>query len=310
MVITSEQQTDLYAATIETATATAEDALFNNLPTTTARRVNKPAGFDSDAGNTKVYTLSGSATGQLGISKVLKIMGGDQVSIQVKAYYNGAVANPSQGATFVNDIVSILSGGIIGSSGDKGGLNNASGVQSTVQPQVSSFLNNRPYSNAAPKAYLNWMYLDEDFNVYSSGASQVPTSASATAVAITIPTSVVVKHGYLYVYLRNESPQNLFFDNLVINHQRGPVLEETAYYPFGLTINGLSSKAIGKTENRVKYNGKEEQRKEFSDGSGLEWMDYGARMYDAGVGRWMVVDPLADKMRKWSPYVFAFNNPL
>jgi RHS repeat-associated protein len=309
MVITSEQQTDLYAATIETATATAEDALFNNLPTTTARRVNKPAGFDSDAGNTKVYTLSGSATGQLGISKVLKIMGGDQVSIQVKAYYNGAVATPSQGGAFVNDIVSILSGGIIGSGGDKGGLNNASGVQSTVLPQVSSFLTSRPYNNAAPKAYLNWMYLDEDFNVYSSGASQVHASASAAAVAITVPTSTVVRHGYLYVYLSNESPQNLFFDNLVINHQRGPVLEETHYYPFGLTINGLSSKAIGKTENRLKYNGKEEQRKEFNDGSGLEWMDYGARMYDAGVGRWMVVDAKVDKYHWVSPYIYALNSP-
>ncbi|WP_165571982.1 DUF6443 domain-containing protein [Chryseobacterium vrystaatense] len=82
------------------------------------------------------------------------------------------------------------------------------------------------------------------------------------------------------------------------------ILDTNNYYPFGLNHtggNGLNSSGFGSWYS-YKYNGKELQE------TGM--YDYGARFYMPDLGRWGVIDPLAEKMRRHSPYNYAFNNPI
>ncbi|WP_317194110.1 RHS repeat-associated core domain-containing protein [Chryseobacterium sp. KMC2] len=82
------------------------------------------------------------------------------------------------------------------------------------------------------------------------------------------------------------------------------VTDTNNYYPFGLNhirVGGLNTSSIGGYYS-YKYNGKELQE------TGM--YDYGARMYMADIGRWGVVDPLAEKMTRFSTYNYAFNNPV
>ena len=89
----------------------------------------------------------------------------------------------------------------------------------------------------------------------------------------------------------------------VIVDQAGTVREQNDYYPFGERCPE-STYAVSAV-NRYKYNGKEEQT--VGD---LGMLDYGARMYQAGIGRWFVPDPLAEKYYSVSPYAYCRNNPI
>jgi len=83
------------------------------------------------------------------------------------------------------------------------------------------------------------------------------------------------------------------------------LVQQDGYYPFGMLMQGCGGFEAQNDPNKYLYNGKELQN-EF----GLEWYDYGARLYDPVLGRLHSLDPMADLLTHFSPYNYCFNNPL
>lgn len=134
-------------------------------------------------------------------------------------------------------------------------------------------------------------------NEYISG---IQYEGGALKCVVT-PEGRVVRNGaggysYEYTLVDHLGNGRVYFD---INAGVARKIQETDYYAFGLDIQKSN---IG-TENKYQYNGKEKQDQE-------KMYDYGARFYDPVIGRWNVVDPMAEKYYSYAPYAYVVNNPL
>lgn len=96
----------------------------------------------------------------------------------------------------------------------------------------------------------------------------------------------------------------MFFDNVQVIHTKGQILEETHYYPFGLTMAGISSKAAGSLENKKsKYNGYE-----LTTDFDLSLYESFYRTHDPQIGRFLQIDP--KPIYEESPFTAMGNNPI
>ncbi|MBD0256192.1 MAG: hypothetical protein ICV83_10775, partial [Cytophagales bacterium] len=240
----------------------------------------------------------------LGPFKTIKVRAGDQVKAQVYAHYEGTSAGTGkQLSLFLNTRGNV-----------KGGEENNQNVP-LLQAGISVSPAPMPASGE-PKAYLQVLYYDKDYK-YLAGRTR-PVTAQAKGVGVWHLLQVdqnyplldrtgkpvsITQDGYVQVLVANEGDVAVWFDDLQISYQQAQVVQENHYSPWGLNLAGIEKQ--GNPDHKFQYNGKEKQEE-----LGLNWVDYGARMYDPQLGRWHAVDPLAELGRRWSPYTYGFDNPV
>ena len=319
MVLTTQHDTSTYMATMEGAYRSKENALFYNIQQSAYSRVlaGYPVDLSTTNPNDSVIALNGMPGKTQGPAIILKVMAGDTVKVGAKCYYTSQASGARN--TALNDLLASLATGVVGlTGGGKGTVTQLNTPGSgPLYGALNNFVTNKEDSIVSkPRAYLNYMFLDDQYqyDATKSGALAVGNYAAATLDALAA--SVVTgKNGYLYVWVSNETQGwPVYFDNLSVQVFTGPLVEETHYYPFGLTMAGISDKALkgSYVENKYKFNkGSELQNKEFSDGSGLEWYDAHARFYDPQLGRFMQVDPRPDDgdQEEWTVYQYGMDNP-
>jgi RHS repeat-associated protein len=297
------------ASWVSPAETVANTKLYYNNNGNPPANTNYPAGctpLQTD-GSAKVYKLN-ATTNKTGLEFIIKVMAGDKIDIFGKSYFlNTATVNNTNStaldlAALMTNLLTAPGNGIAAKGVTPAQLNtwNTGLVPSTF------FRGANGETTTIPKAYINYIFLDEQFKYAGGNFSRVGSSGVVKNhwnTDVQLQNISVPKNGYIFVYISNESNLDVFFDNLQVIHKPGPILEETHYYPFGLTIAGISSKAAGMTTNRYKYNG-------IAQNTDLDLNMYDAyyRNLDPQIGRFWQPDPVTTHSE--SLYAAMQNNPV
>jgi len=300
----SSNQT-VYIATMEEDRAAEENLYFENVDAT---RDDRPFNYpDENPLNTKVSKVPGKSEG---LKLSLKVMAGDTIEISAKAFYN--IDNSYPGAS-VN--IAPIVGGIL--AGMSNPVNTVTGEATQLANDLgtvagkSTMLSNLPDydqndKTVQPKSGLNFVLYNGNFEIVEENTGYLPVEDNINAIQILATDKMVMKEsGYLEIFVNNDAQTPVYYDNMMVMMLSGPVMEVNAYYPYGMIIPDLSEAATYGA-NAYKYN-----NKELQTDHDLQWLDYGARMYDPrGRAGWLLPDPLAEKYYSISPYAYCANNPI
>lgn len=249
----------------------------------------------------------------VGPNVILKVMAGDYIDAMVKFYYrvNGTSNNNNPGliSNIANSLFGFLQhpGQVSGVIKDNISVPFLSSNAGPLIPFITAN-NPSPANSVVPRAFLNYIFFDEQFRYVreSSGAIALPApAANQVSVEGTLQClqKKAVRNGYVYIYLSNESSNiPVYFDDFHVSHTRGALLEDNAYYPFGLKIQGISARAALKPATRQGYQGSFAETDEET-----AYDEFSLRSYDPQLGRWIEPDP---KDAAPGPYTGMGNNPL
>lgn len=321
MILTGEIHEASNTATMEPSRATLEESIFgqagaaNELATT--RFSPTPAGW---TGNTSanVSRLGTNSGHNIGPNSLQKVMAGDLVTAGVNYYHQGTAGGNNN--NFLNTVTGSLLSAISGGGGVANLVKGNAGNITTQLSSVNGFLNavqpggSNP-SSTVPQAYLTILFFDERFNFIEAsdgGVSQeqVQASVGSNGAPLALPNVKAPKNGYAYIYISNQSNNDVYFDDLYVRIEQGNIAEENHYYAYGLKIATLSSKKLGDVYEGALKNNYLYNDKEFFDDADLNWYDYGFRNYDPQIGRFTQLDPLTHSYPYLTPYQYASCDPI
>jgi RHS repeat-associated protein len=290
--------TQVYMATMETQNAETEEMEFSMVSTS---RQMEPE-HNVTAGGNKVAWLNADRGRMVGPGRTQEIHVGDSIKLQVHGKYLEDKKQKAHAGSFVPEggVERILTNlNDLGLSTEQAGGANPMALLNLVDIVAKDL-----QKKEAPEAYLIYALYDKDSNRYEVG-KKVLSKNAANQHEVLEENMYISKDGYMETFVVNETSEDVWFDNMRVMTMSSPVAQETHYDPWGLELTGIGYQYPQIKVNKFLYNGKE-----LIEDNGLQYYDYGARMYDPAIGRWGVVDPLADQMRRHSPYNYAFNNPI